>query len=103
MIDPSIWSDEKLGLLSPLHRLLFIGLFSNADDEGRLPGHPNYIKSLIFPYDNDITPQNVEAMLNDLNRKGFIWLTDSGTSRLLIFLNTRKLTDLRLLKFPHHQ
>lgn len=72
MIDPSIWSDEKLGLLSPLHRLLFIGLFSNADDEGRLPGHPNYIKSLIFPYDNDITPQNVEAMLNDLNRKGFI-------------------------------
>lgn len=72
MIDPSIWSDEKLGLLSPLHRLLFIGLFSNADDEGRLPGHPNYVKSLIFPYDNDITPQNVEAMLNDLNSKGFI-------------------------------
>lgn len=72
MIDPSIWSDEKLGLLTPLHRLLFIGLFSNADDEGRLPGHPNYIKSLIFPYDNDITPQNVETMLNDLNSKGLI-------------------------------
>lgn len=72
MIDPSIWSDEKLGLLTPLHRLLFIGLFSNADDEGRLPGHPNYIKSLIFPYDNDITPQYVETMLNDLNSKGLI-------------------------------
>ena len=55
MIDPGFWIDEKLGTISPLARLLFMGLISNSDDEGRLPGHPALIKSQVFPYDADIT------------------------------------------------
>lgn len=38
MIDPSIWTDEGMAELSPRQQLLYIGLFSNADDEGRLKG-----------------------------------------------------------------
>ena len=34
MIDPNFWTDEKLGECSIQERLLFMGLISNADDEG---------------------------------------------------------------------
>lgn len=38
MIDPGIWQDEGMAALTPRQQLLYIGLFSNADDEGRLKG-----------------------------------------------------------------
>jgi hypothetical protein len=63
MIDPSFWIDEKLGTVEPFVRLLFMGLISQADDEGRLNGHPALIKSLIFPYDHEITIESVESWL----------------------------------------
>jgi hypothetical protein len=72
MIDPGFWTDEKLGTLTPLHRILFMGLISNADDEGRLQGHPALIKSTIFPYDIDITVSDVQLWLNDLCNKKLI-------------------------------
>ena len=54
MIDPEIWQSETIAALTRDQRLLFIGLFSNADDQGRLRAHPALIRSLVFPYD-DIT------------------------------------------------
>lgn len=51
-IDPTIWSDEKFCQLSLKARLLFIGLFSNADDEGFIHGNSIYLRSTIFPYEN---------------------------------------------------
>ena len=35
MIDPGIWQSEDFAKMSTLGKLVFIGLFSNADDEGR--------------------------------------------------------------------
>jgi hypothetical protein len=63
MIDPSFWVDEKLGTVDPLVRLLFMGLISQADDDGRLNGHPALIRSLIYPYDHQITLNHVEEWL----------------------------------------
>ena len=60
-IHPDIWSDPSLGSLKPIERLMFIGLFSNADDEGRLPGNPAYLRSTIFPYD-DFSNAQIKAM-----------------------------------------
>lgn len=62
MIHASIWQDEDIAGLTDRQQLLFIGLFSNADDQGRLKGHPMLIKSLVFPY-RDISS---EDMLADL-------------------------------------
>lgn len=70
MIDPGFWTDEKLGSVPPLARLLFMGLISNSDDEGILPGHPALIKSQIFPYDIEVTVSMVTEwldLLSDLN------------------------------------
>lgn len=51
-IHPEFWSDPSIGQLSPLERLLFLGCFSNADDEGRLLGNPAWLRSAVFPYDD---------------------------------------------------
>jgi len=50
MIDPSIWADEDFGNLSESAMILFMGIISNADDEGRLPGNSLYLTSTILPY-----------------------------------------------------
>jgi len=62
MIHASIWQDEDIAGLTDRQQLLFIGLFSNADDQGRIKGHPMLIKSLVFPY-RDVSS---EDMLKDL-------------------------------------
>lgn len=50
MIDPSIWADEDFGSLSPEAQVLYIGIISNADDEGRLPANPAFLSASIFPF-----------------------------------------------------
>jgi hypothetical protein len=60
-IHPDIWADPTLAKLTPTERLLFIGCFSNADDEGRLLGSAAYLRSTIFPYD-DLSIEEVAAM-----------------------------------------
>lgn len=70
-IKPDLWTSEKLGSLSRDHRLLFIGLISNADDDGRLRGNPSYVKSIVFPYD-PISIEIVDEQLDDLANKGLI-------------------------------
>lgn len=60
-IHPEFWGDPSIGQLTPIERLFFVGCFSNADDEGRLLGHPAWLRSAIFPYD-DISLDDVRAM-----------------------------------------
>ena len=54
MLDPSFCDDTEVSGLSRDERLFLIGCLRNADDEGRLNGHPAYLKSEIFMYDEDI-------------------------------------------------
>lgn len=68
-IKPELWQDEQLGQL-PIHaQLLFIGLISHADDEGRLRGNPLLIGAQVFPYRPEI---DVEDGLRHLERAGRI-------------------------------
>lgn len=68
MIAPCIWEDEKFNKLKLTGRLLFVGLISNADDYGKLKGHPSVVKGKIFPFDNftDKKMKNELAVLNDI-------------------------------------
>lgn len=45
---PDLWSDPGFASLTPIAKVLYIGCFSNADDEGRLLGDVPYLRSLIF-------------------------------------------------------
>ena len=66
MIDPSIWQSEDFSKLSTLAKLVFIGLFSNADDEGRGRAKAIYIKSILFPYDEVIRVTDIEKSLDEI-------------------------------------
>ena len=66
-IKPDFFLDEDLVNISPTARLMFIGLWTLADREGRLEDRPMKIKALLFPYEQI----DSNAILEELN-KGYI-------------------------------
>lgn len=52
-IKPEFWTDEKLSLLDPITRLVFLGLVSLADDYGRLLDNVKMLDGQIFPHTDD--------------------------------------------------
>lgn len=67
-IKPSFFTNEDLVELPFEDRLLFIGLWTLADREGRLEDRPKRIKMAVFPADN----VDVDASLARLAKSGFI-------------------------------
>ena len=67
MVDPSIWQSEDFSRLSTLAKLVFIGLFSLADDEGRGRANPTYLKSSLFPYNEDLRSADIEKTLLEIS------------------------------------
>lgn len=72
MIDPDFWNDEKLGSCTRDERLLFMGLISNSDDEGKGRANVRLIKSEIFPYDDDLKIKDIEKMFINLSKKNLV-------------------------------
>lgn len=67
-IKPGFFVNDDLADCPPLARLMFIGLWTLADAEGRLKDKPNQIKAQTLPYD-DCDP---DALLISLEQSGFI-------------------------------
>ena len=67
-IKPAFFANEDLAEIDPIGRLLFIGLWTLADRDGRLEDRPKRIKGELFPYDNC----DINALLDDLQKYGFI-------------------------------
>ncbi len=67
-LKPSFFMNEVLADCSPLARILFAGLWTIADREGRLEDRPKKIKAALLPYDNC----DAEELLCELDRSGFI-------------------------------
>lgn len=67
MIDPNIWQSEDFSKLSTLAKLVFIGLFSLADDEGRGRCNPVYLKSTLFPYEECIRSADIDKTLSEIS------------------------------------
>ena len=83
-IDPDIWTSEQVIALSIAARLMFIGMISHADDEGRLKGSILSLKVSIFPADtyslDEIKQWREEIVSNNLaiyyevGRAEYLWL-----------------------------
>jgi hypothetical protein len=67
-IKPGFFANEELVELEFSTRLLFIGLWTIADREGRLEDKPKRIKMALFPADN----LDVDEALEGLQKHGFI-------------------------------
>ena len=67
-IKPGFFVNDDLSDCDPLARILFIGLWTLADCEGRLKDRPRQIKAQILPYDNC----DADDLLINLEQSGFI-------------------------------
>jgi len=67
-IKPGLFVNDDLAELHPLTRLLFIGLWTIADREGRLEDKPKKIAAQVLPYDD----YDVDSALESLAEAGFI-------------------------------
>lgn len=92
-IKPGFFKNEVLAELPFETRLLFIGLWTLADREGRLEDRPKRIKAELFAFDSF----DVDPMLNRLQSDGFLVRYEAGGSRYLQIENFVKHQD------PHYK
>lgn len=92
-IKPSFFKNEQLVELPMATRLLFVGLWTLADREGRLEDRPKRIKMEIFPGDD----VNVDRALSELHNHGFIQRYESKAGRCIEVINFAKHQN------PHHK
>lgn len=78
-IKPDFWTDEKLVELETWERLLFIGLWNFADDEGYMPYSPKRIKMQVFPGDSLEVSRGVQSLISI----GAVELFDSEYGQVL--------------------
>lgn len=78
-IKPGFFKNDLLVELPFEHRLLFIGLWTEADRDGRLEDRPIKIKMALFPADN----VDVNAGLQALHDKGFILRYSVGENQYI--------------------
>jgi hypothetical protein len=71
-VKPDYWGDPKTARLSLPARLLFIGLLTEADDEGRFLASGKKLAGSLFPNDEDVTPKKVTGWLVELEQVGFV-------------------------------
>jgi hypothetical protein len=70
-VKPEFWISEKVGKLSRDARLVFIGLFNMADDEGRFRAATSMVAGALLPYDDDGS-RVVRHAMDELERRGLI-------------------------------
>jgi hypothetical protein len=78
-IRPEMFESEKLGRLSPLARLTFVGLIALADDEGRGRGSLVWLQGRLHPYDPKARRDLFKAT-NDLALAGLVRFYEAGGS-----------------------
>lgn len=85
-IKPGFFINDELAEIEPLGRILFAGLWTIADREGRLEDRPKKIKAEVVPYDNC----NVDKLLQALHDKDFIQRYEVNGNKYIAILNFKK-------------
>lgn len=91
-IKREFWHDEKIGSLPVEARLLYIGTWSIADDNGVLRGNTAYIRSQLFAYDEEVTAADVRR-----------WIELLTAERMLVPFTHRGERYLLVRRFRDHQ
>jgi hypothetical protein len=101
-IKPEFPQSESIGRLSRDARLLFIQMWTLADDVGRLRAASRALASLLYPYDED-APSLIEGWLEELEREGCIkrYVVDGKTyAEISKWLEHQKIDKPSKPKFP---
>ena len=79
MISPEIWESQSFGELSMLAKILFIGMISQADDDGKGVLSAQLLKSRILPYD-EMRIADIDKALREIGHKPSVY-TDGDKAR----------------------
>jgi len=85
-IKPGFFMNEDLAECDLAARLVFIGLWSLADREGRLEDRPKRIRAFVFPYED----YDVDELLNQLQEHGFIIRYEVEGNKYIQVVNFKK-------------
>ena len=81
-VKPSFFTSLKVAeIRDPWTRLLFIGLWTHSDDEGRFMCEPRVIKGALFPLEESITHDDVDRMIGDLHALNLVDLYLNGARK----------------------
>lgn len=64
-----MWRDPAIAKMTRDERLMFVGLITIADDEGRLAASPAAIQGAVFPNDSDLTPKDIQHWRDGVVKK----------------------------------
>jgi hypothetical protein len=68
-VKPEFWDDRRLARATSRDaRLLYIGLWNQADEHGRCNGDLSWIKGRVFPYESDLGADECARLLDELAR-----------------------------------
>ena len=70
-IKPEFWTAEQIMELSPMARLLFIGMWNFCDDKGVHPVAYKTLKAEVFPAD-DLLSSDVERLVAEITAQGLL-------------------------------
>lgn len=98
-IKPDFWTDEKIVELSPWARLLFVGLWNFADDDGRMIFSSKRIKMQIFPGDD----VSMSELIGELRRKPADLLANPDVKALITIYSVDGVEYLQVNGFVKHQ
>lgn len=93
LLKPGFFTNEELLDLPVEARLLFAGLWTIADRQGRLEDRPKRIKIELFPADDF----DIELMIWSLTEKGFLHRYEAGGRKLI------HISSFLKHQSPHHR
>lgn len=80
-IKPEFFTSLDVAKMTPWARLLFIGLWTHSDDEGRNLNEPLLIKAALFPLEQHLTHEHVAELMWELANHGVIDLYHDEAGR----------------------
>lgn len=100
-IHPGQWTDEAFVAVSPLARLLALGLRNEADDEGVFPWKPLTLKMRLLPADNaDVGELLAELESSNIIRKYEVGGVQYGAIRNFYLFQRPKFPKLTHTRLP---
>ena len=101
MIKSEFWTSEQIIFCSPLARLLFIGLWNFADDNGVHPASHIKIKAEVFPGDN-IDIKQIKIWIEELIGHGLLksYITNEKEYWFVTGWKTHQKIDKPTYRYP---
>jgi hypothetical protein len=84
-LKPEHRQHRKVGMLSDRQYRLWVGMLTEADDDGRLVAHAEQLRALVFPYFRSVSAEDIEAALQAIVKLGLVRLYEVRGTRYAVF------------------